>query len=320
MPKKEISIVLDPAPYENHYIANSDVSGHVLIEADKDKPNYKSIQVSLKGYALVSIAEAKSDASGNRWRTEYRQSSEDYTTRTIEVWSKARSPENQLTAGSHRFPFSFRIRLSGPPSFKGTAGGIYYQVDARIVSVKNKTVRTCWPGASFQYSPLVDLNFDLKVLQPRILQVQKTLCCFCCASGPISLTVRIPRTGYCCTGNDAIPLEVDIENGSNRRIRFLKANLKRFVVYIAQGRSVHDRDIIARTKSDTAIRAGQSLTWRPPPLSIPETVASFTTCSIIKLRYYLKVQAVVFGSCNPNVKFDLVLGNVPIQGSDQLTV
>ena len=41
MPKKETSIVLDPAPYENHYIANSDVSGHVLIEADKDKPNYK---------------------------------------------------------------------------------------------------------------------------------------------------------------------------------------------------------------------------------------------------------------------------------------
>ena len=26
MPKKELSVVLDPAPYENHYIANSDVS------------------------------------------------------------------------------------------------------------------------------------------------------------------------------------------------------------------------------------------------------------------------------------------------------
>ena len=151
------------------------------------------------------------------------------------------------------------------------------------------------------------------------MQAQKTPMCwgFCCSSGPISLTVRIPRAGYCCTGVDAIPLEVDIENGTRMQIRYIKAKLKRVVRYIAEGLSQEsDKKTIAVIKSDTAIRAGHSLTWKPPPFSIPETnFTSITNCSIIKLKYYLKVEAVVFGTCNPYVKCGLQLGNVPIEGT-----
>ena len=42
-----------------------------------------------------------------------------------------------------------------------------------------------------------------------------------CASGPISLTARIPRSGFCVGVGDAISFEVDVDNGSNRQIRYL---------------------------------------------------------------------------------------------------
>ena len=50
------------------------------------------------------------------------------------------------------------------------------------------------------------------LLQPQALSVEKTLCCLCCTSAPISITARIARIGY-CVQQDAISVEVEIENG-----------------------------------------------------------------------------------------------------------
>ena len=79
--------------------------------------------------------------------------------------------------------------------------------------------------------------------------MEKTLCCLCCASGPISLTARVPRTGF-CVDRDVIPFEVDIENGSNRQIRQLVAQLQKQVVYIADGHRQHSVTTVADVASD----------------------------------------------------------------------
>ena len=83
------------------------------------------------------------------------------------------------------------------------------------------------------YFTVADPNITPGVLEPKLLQVQKTLCCLCCASGPISITARISRSGFCIGVGDSIPLEMDVENGSNRQIRQLQAILIRQVTYIA---------------------------------------------------------------------------------------
>ena len=321
-------IVLDPPPHDDHYVTNSDVTGNIVVVADKDKPDYKCIEVSVEGGAMVRLivlSEIRNSTGDQAIPYIARKtSSETYTYgESVVAWSKVDTPGNRLTAGSHTLSFSLKLSFSGPPTFKGSGGRIFYEVQARIIDIRDETVKSCKP-VPIRFVPFVDLNVHTYALEPKTANVRETPMCWglCCCSGPISLTAHIPRTGYCCTGVDAIrPLEVHVKNDSCMRIRYITAKLKRVVRYIAED-EYRERDVetIAAIKSDTAIRAGCSQTWKPPPFSIPETnLTSITNCSIIKLSYYLKVEAVVFGTCNPYVKCFLVLGNVPME-STQPTV
>ena len=94
--------------------------------------------------------------------------------------------------------------------------------------------------------------------------------------------------------------------------------MTRRVIYTAQGhRNISEKDILGvHVNRDTPIQPGNSSSWKPFPLSIPNIELSITTCSIIELRYILKVQAVISGAINPHVEFNLLLGNVPVSGNE----
>lgn len=57
----------------------------------------------------------------------------------------------------------------------------------------------------------------LNSFQQRLLSSnEKTLCCLCCASGPIHASFGIDRQGF--VPGEAIQLTAEISNGSNRKI------------------------------------------------------------------------------------------------------
>ena len=315
---KEFYVVLDIPP-EGGYVPGSDVTGHVVLVTDEAKSGYTSIEVSLKGYASVHWSETQ--GTGDDRRTVWYSSREEYVAKTAILWNKQNSPDGLLEAGTYKFQFSLSFQpfsrvvygLVLPPTYHGLNGRIVYEVQAVIVKASalkiNKRV-----SVEFPYSTVVDLNASPGILSPQMLQVQKTLCCLCCATGPISLTARIPRSGFCVGVRDAVSVEVDIENGSNRQIRYLQAELIKRVICTAQGHHEVSENTIRHINSNTPIQPGSNSSWKPHPLSIPNTEASITTCGIIELRYILKVQAVVSGAVNPKVEFTLLLGNVPISG------
>ena len=233
----------------------SDVTGRVLVLTEEAKQSYKSIQVTLRGYADVRW----SSGSGENQRTYH--SHEDFIYHTVIVWSRDDAPNHELSPGSYQFPFALTFQPSGrplPPSFEGTVGHIRYEIEATIVKAsalkRNKRIT-----AQIAVAPVVDPNIVQNVRLPKVLQVEKTLCCLCCASGPISLTARVPRTGFCVV-QDAIPFEVDIENGSNRHIRQLVAQLQKQVIYIAQGHHLNSIKTVAEVASDP-IEPGNSRSW-----------------------------------------------------------
>ena len=145
-------------------------------------------------------------------------------------------------------------------------------------------------------------------MQPVSKEVQKTVCCLCCASGPIVITARIPRSGF-CIGKDKIPLEVSVENGSNKTIRQIQAFIQKNVVYTAQ--SIHSYESKAlKAVSSGPISAHNSTVFRPEPIEIPleSVVPTLANCAIIVVQYCLRVSVALSCAINPHIDFSYCYG------------
>ena len=288
------------------------ISGRVVLVTEEAKKDYTYIQVAVKVYADVRCTVYGSEV-GNFSVTSH----EDYIHQTVIVWNRENAPNHELSPGFNQFPFAFNLQTSGrslPPSFEGTYGCIRYEIEATIFRASaNKQSKRL--STRVDVAPMVDPNTIPGVSVPKVLEVVNRFCCLWCASGPITLRARVPRTGYCIV-QDAITFEVDIENGSNRSIRKLVARLLRLVIYTAQGHHQFETRTLA-TATSNPIEPGISRFWRPS-LPVSATVPTTTCSSILKVKYYLKIQACISGSYNPHVHFELFFGNVPLSGIEDV--
>ena len=294
-------------PSDAVYFPGMYVTGRVIVVTDKPK-DYKIIEVRLVGYGEVYWTEKH----GNVRRIF--SSNEIYLDTSQKVWSKRAHGGSLFPVGNHTFPFSLQLHGDDlPPSFESKIGKIRYTLTSRIVKsgffALDKTRE-----ARLTVASVVDINTPI-LLQPKTMEVQKSLCCWCCASGPIVITARIPRSGYCAV-TDAIPLEVVIENGSNRNIHMV-ASLHRKIKYTANNNYCYDAHKIKSVVSHR-IHAHSSMTWLPI-LSIPVTVPTLmlTSCEIIDIYYCLRITASVpyTWAINPTkatISFPIFIGNLPL--------
>ena len=298
-------------PPQGVYFPGMTVTGTVLAVNDKPK-DYKAIQVKIVGFAYVHWSE--SSGSGQSRRTRHYTSREDYLNTFIRVWDKDTSAGGgQFPAGSYQYPFSLKLIGNNlPASYEGTVGQINYTIEARVIKdglLKRDTV--C--KTTIKVVNMVEINRP-DLLQPKSMEVQKTLCCLCCASGPIVITACTSRTGYCIQ-QDSIPVEVSVENGSSREIRQVVASIHKLVYYTAQGRHRHDSLDVATIASEP-VPAHNTTVWKPPPLAVPDTPATSINCGILQVNYFLRVKAAISWAINPTINIPLVIGNVPLPGTE----
>ena len=201
-------------------------------------------------------------------------------------------------------------------SYEGLYGQIRYTVEARVVK-EGLVKRDITAKAIIPLVNTVTINSP-QLMSPVSMEVQKTLCCWCCASGPIVMNARIPRTGFCIK-YDSIPIEVSVENGSSREIRQVTASIHKQVLYTARGRHRYDlKDI--NTIGSERITPHNSIVWRPNPLTIPETSPTLISCAILQVNYFLRVTAAVSWAINPQINIPITLGNEPLSGELQLSL
>ena len=315
---------LNPPP-NGVYFPGMTVSGTVILVTEKPK-DYKNIEVRIVGDADVYWTETRhstgtrhsTTVSGNnhnqRTETVTYHSHETYIDTFVRVWDKEACGSSSFPVGSHSFPFSLQLVGNNlPPSYEGTVGRIRYTLTSKIVkSGLLKRNKTC--EAVLTVASVVDINTP-SLQRPKAMEVQKNICCLCCASGSIVITARIPRSG-CCAVTDAIPLDVIIENGSDRNICNVAATLRKVVQYTARGKHRYDSVKLASIVSDR-ITAHGSLAWCPTPLSVPGTVPTILSCEIIKVYYLLDIVASVPWAINPSISFPITIGNVPLQSDHQ---
>ena len=294
-------------PPNGAYFPGMTVTGSVFIINNKRK-DYKAIKVTILGFAHVYWTETH--RSGRHRHTESFISHEDYLNIFTFVWDKTTAADGgKFPAGNYQFPFSFQLVGNNlPASYEGTLGQIRYTIEARIIK-GNPKKRDTVDETTINVVNVVKINHP-DLLQPRTMEVQKTLCCWCCTSGPIVITTHIPRTGYCIK-EDCIPMEVSVENGSSRNIRQVIVSIHKLVQYRARGRYRFDRLDIATVASEP-IHAYNTTVWQPPPLAVPDTPATSVNCGILQVNYFLRVTAAITFATNPTVDIPLVLGNMPL--------
>ena len=296
-------------PPQGVYFPGMLVTGAVVCTTQESK-DYKQIVIQLVGRANVHWSE--SSGSGNNRRTHHYRSNEEYVSCVAVLWDKASNAQGgKFPVGSYRF--NFNLQLPGhniPASYTGTVGSITYTLEARIAKSFLKQDKKAI--TQLNVANVIGINHP-ELIRPMSKEVRKTLCCLCCASGPIVMTARIPHTGY-CIGYDTIPIEVSVENGSSRVIQNVQVALVKRVLYTAQGRHRYD-NVTIFTVNTRSVAAHETAVIQSEPLVLPTNIPpSLNNCGILSVSYYVIVKGVVSWSIYPTIEFPVVIGNVPLEG------
>ena len=296
------------------------MEGNVLLELSKPKKS-KGISIVFSGLAYVHWTEQQTTGTGNQQRTitlHYSDTQHIFNDMYIWLWGNGRDSQ-ELAAGRYEFLFKFQLpsNVVLPTSFESNTGVdtgyIRYSLFARI-SRSWKSDHTT--ARTITVNEIIDINTP-QLTVPLSYSNEKTLCCLCCTSGPISLSVKTDRRGYC--PGESIAISTEAENHSNRRITSVRATLKQVVVYYADGRSrVHNR-IIQRI-AGAGIEPGAISSWSNELLPIPATVLSISSCRILNLSYVLTVTLGIPRAIDLHVTIPITVGNVPFRGGESTAV
>ena len=294
------------------YFAGSNVEGNVSLELSEPK-KAQGISIVLSGKSYVHWTEEHTTGTGDDQRTEtvhYSDTQIILNDVFIQLWGNGKDSQ-ELAAGKYEFPFKFQLPsdLVLPTSFESPTGYIRYSLFAKIKrswKFDHTTTR------AITVNEIVDINTG-QLTVPLSSSNEKTLCCLCCASGPISLSVKTDRGGYC--PGESIAISTEAENHSNRRITCVRATLKQIVVYYARGHSRTSSKIIQRIEGPGIDPNGSSI-WSNELLPIPATVPSINSCRILNLSYVLIVTLGIPRAIDLHVTIPVTIGNVPFRGGD----
>lgn len=306
-----LDVVPPPSPL-SAYPVGSEVRGTVTVVSDEPIAECKRVEVSLNAKANVYFFIVR----GKNQPVRHYNDSETYLDVSKVLWERGDTGSRSvLTMDVHGsvFPFSFSLRSqenrSLPPSIETRDGNIRYTIEAKLI--KDGDIQAAVRTKRVHVSSRININRpDLKA--PRASQIEGEVGCFCFAGGLVSVTARVPRTGY-CIGKDSIPVSVEVVNNSRQSIEHVTASIVKQLVCSAQfHQSLVTRYIASVTSRPISSR--KAVVWNPVDLQIPETEPSLANSNLIKVSYFLRVA--VSNPClaeAQKVSLPLVLGNVPLR-------
>ncbi|XP_041373505.1 arrestin domain-containing protein 3-like [Gigantopelta aegis] len=296
------------------YLAGQVVQGHVTVELNEEM-KMRGIRLKFKGHARVHWSETHSTGSGKnrRTHTKHYSASEDYFDSEILLfgrWPKQEGQDFLHPVGRHSYPFAFQLPPNLPSSFEGAHGFVRYHFDGVIDKPWKFDHKT---KAAFTVISHLDLNQDPSALQPLQGQNSKTLCCLCCASGPISAVFRLDRRGY--VPGEAISINAEVDNKSNRQMDSSFVSLNLVTIFHATTKSRTVSRQVAKI-SHGLIEPGDTDIWvaNRDRLVLPPLPPSYLRgCTIIDIQYILEFHVDPSGpSFDLIVPLEVLVGTVPL--------
>ncbi|NXF41983.1 ARRD3 protein, partial [Nyctibius bracteatus] len=210
-----------------------------------------------------------------------------------------------IHSGRHEYAFSFELpQIPLATSFEGRHGSVRYWVKAELHRPWLLPVKLKKEFTVFEH---IDINTPL-LLSPQAGTKEKTLCCWLCTSGPISLSAKIERKGY--TPGESIQIFAEIENCSSRVV-VPKAAIYQTQAFYAKGKMKEVKQLVANLRGES-LSSGKTETWNGKQLKIPPVSPSILDCSIIRVEYSLMVYVDIPGAMDLFLNLPLVIGTIPL--------
>ncbi|KAM6902298.1 arrestin domain-containing protein 3b [Xenentodon cancila] len=285
------------------------VSGRVVVEVSGDV-RVRSLDVTARGVAKVRWTESRNAGANTAYTQNYTEEVEYLQHRDTLIGGDADEdgPEEGLTvlhAGLHEFAFSFNLpQMALATSFEGKHGHVRYWVKAELHRPWLLPVKVKKEFIVFEH---IDINTPL-LLAPQAGTKEKTLCCWFCASGPISLSAKIERKGF--TPGESIQIFAEVENCSSRVV-VPKAALYQTQTFFAKGKGKQIQQLVSNLRGEP-VQQGKSQSWEGKMLKIPPVSPSILDCPIIRVEYVLMVYVDVPGGLNLSLSLPLVIGTIPL--------
>uniref|UniRef100_A0A8C1CNJ1 Arrestin domain-containing protein 3 n=1 Tax=Cyprinus carpio carpio TaxID=630221 RepID=A0A8C1CNJ1_CYPCA len=277
------------------------VSGRVIIEVTGEI-RVKSLNIHAKGLAKVRWTESRNAGSNTAYTQNFTDEVEYLNHRDVLI-GHDRGVLRNIT-GRHEFPFSFELPQTPlATSFEGKHGSVRYWVKAELHRPWLLPMKTKKEFTVFEH---IDINTPL-LLSPQAGTKEKTLCCWFCTSGPVSLSAKIERKGY--TPGESIQIVAEIENCSSRVV-VPKAAIYQTQTFFAKGKVKEIKQLVANLRGDP-LPSGKTETWDGKMLKIPPISPSILDCSIIHVEYSLMVYVDIPRAVNLTLNLPLVIGTIP---------
>ncbi|XP_018020018.1 uncharacterized protein LOC108676457 [Hyalella azteca] len=225
---------------------------------------------------------------------------------------KYQKAENEMLApGVYQFPFAFNLPPNLPPSFASEKGVIRYVVAAIL---DRPAAANLVRRKAFNILSILDLNMDSHASSSISRSKIVNPCGLFCHSGPITLSVRIPKSGY--VSGEKILVSAEADNISGRSTKRTRLMLLQVITYIMPNKiKTHVERRIVKEIVRGMIPPGESDIWEKVALHVPPLAPANLHISgrLMRVDYCVEMVLELHQPWKPlRVSLPIKLGSVPL--------
>lgn len=248
-----------------------------------------------------------------RTRTVVYSATEKYVSHKISLAGDGRNLM-ELPRGTLVYPFQFVLPANCPSSFTSKIGLVSYFLEAELrrpLLKPNK--RTALP---FTVNGIFDLNTERGAKQAREIEKVKGSNFCVCRKGQLGFVLKLPRRSGFVSG-ETLDFTAEVSNGSNKKIKRMKATLYQFTTFHANGKTRTETKAICQVQGPE-VDVGEHEMWVPNNLVIPALPPTKLggLCRIIDIQYCICCELKISGlTMSLSGQLPVLIGTIPLRST-----
>jgi hypothetical protein len=296
------------------YVAGEIVKGNLQINVS-ERLKINKLNLSLTGLGKVhwsekkTISERNGKSSTSRTVTEHHCSNEQYLNLNMVMLSKIQNDiDCYLEVGVQNFPFEFQLPPNLPSSFDHFNGKIRYSLTA-LIDIPWAFDKYC--TLNITVLSIVNLNLTPHLKQPVNVQDVKTMCCLCCKSDPIIVTLSLSKTAF--VSGEKLTFNTIIDNKSSYIIKQIIFSIEQNICLKAKNKHRTFSRTVTQTVFEKNVGKNTCEEWSNLVPIHPVCPSSSSSLSkIINVIYSAKLMVVPAGAHLSFVlQIPVVIGTIP---------